>query len=129
MASNRPILDTFDLKKYDLSLDSVFKEYPRECLPKTLTKSRQAKAKDLDFEYIDANVYDQQANHVATKIPARKIPYYIRGLSILYFEFYGKTTDYKVRWYDDIEYWAQKAGGKKAICIDFSKADIPHSTK
>ena len=59
------------------------------------------------------------------KYQPKKNPYYIKGLSILYYEFYGKTDNYKVNWYDDPECWAKKTSGKKAICIDISTSDIP----
>jgi hypothetical protein len=76
MASCHPRFDAIDLSTYDLSLDSVYLDYPKECLPQKLVKSTQPKAKELKLEIIDENVHKRTEGYViilSTKIPAKKI--------------------------------------------------------
>ena len=74
MASCHPRFDAIDLGTYDLSLDSVYLNYPKECLPQKLVKSTQPKAKELKLEIIDENVHKRTEGYVivSTKIPAEK---------------------------------------------------------
>lgn len=111
--------------QYDLTLNSVYKDYPKQCFPVKLNKTSGTKTKELKFEHIDDDLYDQQANMAAFRVPVNKIVPYIRGLSILYYEIYGEMDKYTVNWYDDSLCWSKKPGGKKSICIDISKSDIP----
>ena len=111
--------------KYDLTLNSVYKDYPKQCFPVKLNKMSGTKTKELKFEHIDDDLYNQQANMAAFRVPVNKIVPYIRGLSILYYEIYGEIDKYTVNWYDDPLCWSKKPGGKKSICIDISKSDIP----
>ncbi|CAC5411933.1 unnamed protein product [Mytilus coruscus] len=84
------------LETCDLSLQSVYKYYPKEFLPKKLSKSSSLKAKELKFEHIEDNTYEPQANMVAFKVPAQKIAPYIKGLSISYYDIYGKIDNFQV---------------------------------
>ena len=59
------------LETCDLSLRSVYEDYPKECLPTKLSKSSSPKAKQLKFEHIEDDIYEPQANMVAFKIPAQ----------------------------------------------------------
>ena len=74
MASCHLRFDAIDLGTYDLSLDSVYLNYPKECLPQKLVKSTQPKAKELKLEIIDENVHKRTEGYVivSTKIPAEK---------------------------------------------------------
>ena len=74
MASCHPRFDAIDLGTYDRSLDSVYLNYPKECLPQKLVKSTQPKAKELKLEIIDENVHKRTEGYVivSTKIPAEK---------------------------------------------------------
>ena len=60
MLTNFPNAD-----KYDLTLNSVYKDYPRQCFPAKLNKTFGTKTKELKFEHIDDDLYDQQANMAA----------------------------------------------------------------
>ena len=92
MLTNFPNAD-----KYDLTLNSVYKDYPRQYFPAKLNKTFGTKTKELKFEHIDDDLYDQQANMATFRVLVSKIVPYIRGLSILYYEIYGEMDKFTVR--------------------------------
>ncbi|CAC5426507.1 unnamed protein product [Mytilus coruscus] len=51
-----------NLHEIDLTLDSVYKDYPQHCLPNKLSKPTGAKAKDLEYEEINELLYEQEAH-------------------------------------------------------------------
>lgn len=114
-----------NITSYDLSFNSVYKDYPKQCFPDKLSKPAGTKAKELQYEVLDESLYEQQANMVAFRVPVNKLVPYIKGLSLLYYEIYGANDQCLVKWYDDPLQWNKKSGGKKAICIDVSNREIP----
>jgi hypothetical protein len=63
MLTNFPNAD-----KYDLTLNSVYKDYPRQYFPAKLNKTFGTKTKELKFEHIDDDLYDQQANMATFRV-------------------------------------------------------------
>ena len=68
MLTNFPNAD-----KYDITLNSVYKYYPRQCSPVKLNKTFSTKTKELKFEHIDDDLYDQQANMATFRVLVNKI--------------------------------------------------------
>lgn len=54
-----------NITSYDLSFNSVYKDYPKQCFPDKLSKPAGTKAKELQYEVLDESLYEQQANMVA----------------------------------------------------------------
>jgi len=78
------------------------------------------KSEKTVYECIDPNLYDPQANMVAFRVTAQRLAFWIRSLQIIYYEHYGKQSQYVVNWYDDPQDWSIKSSGNKAICIEMS---------
>lgn len=109
------------IDKYDLSLSQVLKDYPPPAFPDTLKPPSGTKAKQLQYETIDTNVYRQGAHMVAFRIKRERLECWIRALAILYYDLYGSHTQYDVKWND--EHWDSEDDGAKSICIDLIKVD------
>ena len=62
-------------------------------------------------------MYEEAARMVAFKIPCAKLAQWIKTLQLLYYEFYGTSSDHKVIWVDNPEKW-EKDTSSKSICID-----------
>ena len=110
---------------HELSLKHVYKDYPKHCLPDKLNKPTGSKAKDLQYEQINESMYEPEANMVAYRVTAADILSWIRSFSILYYDTYGKQSNYTVSWYDEPLDWRSTRSGKKSICIDLATSDIP----
>ncbi|CAC5417457.1 unnamed protein product [Mytilus coruscus] len=78
--------DLSDLSKFDLSINHA--DYPKECIPDKLNNP-STKAKQLFFEEIN-DIYEPEANQVAFKVSCDRIPIWIKSLSLLYYDIYGK---------------------------------------
>ena len=110
------------MKKLDLFLTNIDKiiqnpVYPVYFLKKTLG----AKAKQLAYEQIDPKVYDTQARMVAFRIKRERLEPWIKALHILYYDHYGQTDPFTVKWYDEPTEWTDDEN--KTTCIDLMKND------
>ena len=74
----------------DLYITPILKDYPPECLPEKFKTSTGAKAKKLQIEQIDPNIYEPSARIVAFKIHRKKLEAWIRAMGILHYEHFGK---------------------------------------
>ncbi|CAC5376855.1 unnamed protein product [Mytilus coruscus] len=52
-----------NITSYDLSFNSVYKDYPKQCFPDKLSKPVDAKAKELQYEVLDDNIVQQVIEH------------------------------------------------------------------
>ncbi|CAG2209756.1 unnamed protein product [Mytilus edulis] len=103
----------------DKSVTPIFKDYPRECLPEKFKNPSGAKAKKLQYEIIDPNLYEPPARMVACRIKRNRLEAWIRALGVLYYEHFGKKAElFQVDWYDDPHQW--EGEGNKAICINLT---------
>ncbi|CAC5395583.1 unnamed protein product [Mytilus coruscus] len=65
-----------NITSYDVSFNSVYKDYPKQCFPDKLSTPAGAKAKELQYEVLDDSLYEPQANMVAFRVPVYKlVPY------------------------------------------------------
>ena len=85
---NIPTLSELNLDFFNLSIECIYDEYPRECIPTKINKSSTQKAKDLLIEHIDMTHYDLNAHMVGFKVTQDKIMPWIRTLMILYYDIY-----------------------------------------
>ncbi|CAG2231221.1 unnamed protein product [Mytilus edulis] len=109
----------------DITLTSVYCDYPDTCLPTKFNAPSGPKGKRALTEEIDTHLYDEAAHMIAFRIPHSKLAPWIKSLSLLYYEHYGKSSDYVVSWFDDPENWSTKNSGNKSICVEIStKADV-----
>ena len=68
---------------------------------------------------------------VAFRVATQRLAFWIRSLQIIYYEHYGKQSQYVMNWYDEPQDWSIKSSGNKAICIEMSTknpSDITDST-
>lgn len=107
-----------DVSNDELCITNIQEKYPPSCLPSKLSTPTGSKAKELKFESIDPNTYDEEANMVAFRIGANRLAPWIRALQIIYCDEYGKSDSCKIEWYDDPINWPNKSAGRKSICID-----------
>ena len=105
------------LNEQSLKLNSVYADYLKPCLPTKFKPSSTEKAKHALLEAIDITTYEEAARMVAFKIPCAKLAQWIKTLQLLYYEFYGTSSDHKVIWVDNPEKW-EKDTSSKSICID-----------
>ncbi|CAC5424976.1 unnamed protein product [Mytilus coruscus] len=112
-----------NIHAYDLSLNSVYNDSPKQCFPDKLIKPTGHKAKELKYEVVDEKNYEAQANMVAFRVPVKKPGPYVKGLSILYNEIFGRKDKFRVNWYDDPLLWNKKSGRKKILKIQRSHRD------
>ncbi|CAC5379717.1 unnamed protein product [Mytilus coruscus] len=112
----------------DITLTSVYCDYPVTCLPTKFNVPSGPKGKHALTEEIDTHLYDEAAHMIAFCIPHPKLAPWIKSLSLLYYEHYGKSPEYVVSWFDDPENWSTKNSGNKSICVEIStKADVVNS--
>ncbi|CAC5362110.1 unnamed protein product [Mytilus coruscus] len=57
-----------NLDDIDLTLDSVYIDYPQHCLSNKLSKPSGTKVKELEYEQINELLYDQEAHMVAYRV-------------------------------------------------------------
>jgi len=113
------------IQNNDLSLGSVYSEYPKSFLPNKFKPPTGEKAKRALVEEIDENLYEEAAHMVAFRTVLSKLPAWIKSLALLYYEHYGKSKTHEVYWFDDPIGWSTKSSGNKAICIELStKSDV-----
>ncbi|KAK3105811.1 hypothetical protein FSP39_006216 [Pinctada imbricata] len=101
---------------FDLSIETTMSDYPKCFIPDKLKTPTGPKAKTLEFECIDAHMYENPANMVAFRVPANIIYLWIKALHILYYEHYGSDSNLNIHCYDDPKKW--QVDGHKAICIE-----------
>ncbi|VDI42375.1 Hypothetical predicted protein [Mytilus galloprovincialis] len=112
----------------DKSITPIFKDYPRECLPEKFKNPSGAKAKKLQYEIIDPNLYEPPARMVACRIKRNRLEAWIRALGILYYEHFGKKAElYQVDWYDDPHQWEVNTD-VDSTCKSSDKNSIEEST-
>ncbi|CAC5414345.1 unnamed protein product [Mytilus coruscus] len=112
----------------DITLTSVYCDYPVTCLPTKFNVPSGPKGMRALTEEIDTHLYDEAAHMIAFRIPHPNIAPWIKSLSLLYYEHYGKSPEYIVSWFDDPENWSAKNSGNKSICVELStKADVLNS--
>ncbi|CAC5399220.1 unnamed protein product [Mytilus coruscus] len=124
MADIRHIEIINKLSESDLNLTSVYSDYPKSCLPTKLALPSSDKGKRALFENIDENLYEEGAHMVAFRTSVNKLVPWIKCLQLLYYEHYGKLSNYTVYWFDEPDNWSSKMSGNRKICIELStKAD------
>jgi hypothetical protein len=52
---------------------------------------------------------------VAFKIPYAKLAQWIKTLQLLYYEFYGTSSDHQVIWVDNPEKWEKDTSSKSIV--------------
>ena len=107
------------MKKLDLFLTNIQQDYPKSCLPSLFKNPSGAKAKQLAYEQIDPKVYDTQARMVAFRIKRERLEHWIKSLQILYYDHYGQTDPFTVKWYDEPTEWTDDEN--KTTCNDLMK--------
>ena len=110
-----------NIEKLDLSLTNIQQDYPKSCLPSLFKKPSGTKARQLAYEQIDPKVYDTQARMVAFRIKRERLEPWIKALHILYYDHYGQTDPFTVKWYDEPTEWTDDEN--KTTCIDLMKND------
>lgn len=110
---------------HQLSLKHVYKDYPKHCLPDKLNNPTGSKAKDVQYEPTNESMYKPEANMVVYRVTAADIPSWISSFGIIYYDTYGKQSNYTVSWYDEPLDWRSKRSEKIYICIDLATSDIP----
>ena len=93
------------LNEQSLNLNSVYADYPKPYLPTKFKPSSTEKAKHALLETIDITTYEEAARMVAFKIPCAKFAQWRKTLQLLYYAFYGTSSDHQVIWVDNPERW------------------------
>lgn len=109
---------------YDLSLESIYSEYPPGCIPIKLKIPSGEKAKRAKFESLDLELYEDKANMVACRVSSDRMFLWIKALHTYYYEHLGNIEEFDINWSDDPLDWktnVESTKGNKAICIDVSK--------
>ncbi|CAG2253761.1 unnamed protein product [Mytilus edulis] len=127
MADSGKFLNTDNIiREHSLDLTSIYDDYPYEHMPNKFKLPTTDKGKQTLIETIDQNLYAEAAHMVAFRIPHDKLYPWIKALHLVYYEHYGKSTQYAVSWFDEPDNWSEKTGNK-TVCIELStKTDQPN---
>jgi len=85
-----------------INIDILYQTYPKSNFPDTLkppsAKSKLSKINDYERILDD---YEEEANNVAFRISAQRLPFWIRALWVYLYDFIGDKRMYEVTWVDD----------------------------
>lgn len=118
------VYETITIEKLhiDLSMSNILNEYPIEHLPNKLNK-RTGKAKNCPFENIDLKMYEESAHMITFHTSLPRLQYWIKALSILYYENLGKLEGVEIKWSDIPEKWSDRNDTANSIFIEVETPD------
>ncbi|CAC5387728.1 unnamed protein product [Mytilus coruscus] len=113
--------DTFPFELREDEIDKSVTQFLRTTqeivFQKKIKNPSGAKAKKLQYEIIDTNLYEPPARMGACRIKRNRFEAWIRALGILYYEHFRKKAKlYQIDWYDEPH--QLESEGNKSICID-----------
>ena len=84
-----------------ITMDELYKHYPKGCFPTTLRPpNARSNIKDCEFEKL-IDSYEPDANCVAFRTSAARLPYWVCALWSYFYDHLGKKDEYDVNWDDD----------------------------
>jgi hypothetical protein len=89
-----------EIKVNELSMDALYKYYPKDLFPKSLKKP-SGKARKCAFEHITNDVYDPEANMIAFGTSADRLPYWVRATWLYIYDYLGTKGNMNVQWEHD----------------------------
>ncbi|KAK3097713.1 hypothetical protein FSP39_012376 [Pinctada imbricata] len=98
-------------------MSSIREGYPLKLLP-TQLNTRTGKAKKIQYEKIDKNLYDEQAKMVAFYTSVERLQPWIKALSVLYYDNFGKRKDVNIHWFDSPDHWTDPNSNANSVVFE-----------